>query len=87
MFGAVQATSLGFTMGACALVSLFGLVLTYFFVEDRLGKEMEGKSKLFFLVFTLHVWQERMKRTRHITLWNQKNRAPRLSHEQIVILL
>jgi PHS family inorganic phosphate transporter-like MFS transporter len=38
------ATSLGFTMVACALVSLLGLVITYLFVEDRLGEGMEGED-------------------------------------------
>lgn len=35
---------LGPTMLACAGVSLLGLLLTFFFVEDRRGKQMEGES-------------------------------------------
>jgi PHS family inorganic phosphate transporter-like MFS transporter len=34
-------TSVGFTMCMCAIVSLLGLILTWFCVEDRRGKEME----------------------------------------------
>ena len=38
-----SATSLGFTMGLCAGVSLLGFLLTFAFVEDRRGG-MEGED-------------------------------------------
>lgn len=38
-------TSLGFTMGACAAVSLVGFAVTWFFVEDKLGMDMEGDDE------------------------------------------
>ena len=41
-----QAIGLGGTLLACAVVSLLGLLLTVFFVEDRRGKDMEGESEL-----------------------------------------
>ena len=34
------------TMVACAVVSLLGLIVTYFFVEDRRGQDMEGEGAL-----------------------------------------
>jgi len=40
-----SATSLGFTMITCGIVSLLGLVLTFFFVEDRRGVGMEGEEE------------------------------------------
>jgi len=38
------ATSLGDTMVVCAGVSLLGLLVTFLFVEDRRGKDMEGEG-------------------------------------------
>ena len=40
----VAATSLEATMLACAGVSVAGLVLTFFFVEDKRGAEMDGED-------------------------------------------
>jgi len=40
-----DATSLGLTMVVCAVVSLLGLVLTWFFVPDMRGKPMEGEEE------------------------------------------
>ena len=39
-----RAVGLGNTMVACAVVSFLGLVVTFAFVEDRRGKDMEGDS-------------------------------------------
>lgn len=36
-----DATSLSWTLIACGLVSIMGFFLTYFFVEDARGKDME----------------------------------------------
>merc|ERR1712086_242642 len=33
------------TMGVCAAVSLCGFFLTWFFIEDRRGQEMEGDEQ------------------------------------------
>ena len=40
----VVATSLEATMLACAGVSVAGLVLTFFFIEDKRGAGMEGEG-------------------------------------------
>lgn len=37
-----SAIGLGYTMVACAIVSLVGMLITIAFVEDRRGKGMEG---------------------------------------------
>ena len=39
------AIGLGPTMVTCAVVSLLGMVLTIFFVEDRRGKDMAGEGE------------------------------------------
>ena len=39
-----DATSLGFTMVMCAVVSVVGFIVTYFFVEDRRGMRAEGEE-------------------------------------------
>ena len=40
-----KAYGLPLTMGACAIVSFAGLLLTFLFVEDRRGKGMEGENQ------------------------------------------